>query len=265
MIKVQHLHTKQRIYIETIEEQSHDVINSEPHTHDFLEIGFFETGQGLHTIDFNTYTIEPCTVYFLTKGNVHTMFRKKGSKGKVILFDENILPNNDVLKKLFFALPQYTLSQENFAAFQQLVQQLQLAMQNTSNGTALITQYIQTILIFFETYSIKKTSNSEKINLFLAYVEDHYSAKLTVQECAKNLFIPYQQLHQELQQKLHKTPMQIIQERIILQAKRLLYNTQDTMQEIAYSLGFEDASYFSKYFKNHCAEAPLLFRKKSRE
>jgi AraC-like DNA-binding protein len=56
------------------------------------------------------------------------------------------------------------------------------------------------------------------------------------------------------------SPSQIIQERILIEAKRLLSYSSKSAKEIAYELGFEDAAYFSAYFKKHVAQSPLEFR-----
>ena len=58
----------------------------------------------------------------------------------------------------------------------------------------------------------------------------------------------------------HKSPMQIIQDRIIIEAKRLLYYTDRSIKQITYELGFEDPAYFSNFFKRHVSLSPLEFR-----
>lgn len=72
----------------------------------------------------------------------------------------------------------------------------------------------------------------------------------------------YHQLHAETKNKLNKLPMDIVKERVILEAKRLLYNTTSSVKEIAYQLSFEDASYFTKYFKSFTGLTPLEYRNK---
>jgi len=57
-----------------------------------------------------------------------------------------------------------------------------------------------------------------------------------------------------------KTPIQIIQERIIIEAKRLLYYTDKSAKEITYELGFEDPAYFCNFFKKHTSYSPIGFR-----
>jgi len=58
----------------------------------------------------------------------------------------------------------------------------------------------------------------------------------------------------------NKTPLQVIQERIIIEAKRLLYYTGKSVKQITYELGFEDPAYFSNFFKKHTSLSPLDFR-----
>jgi AraC family transcriptional regulator, transcriptional activator of pobA len=65
-----------------------------------------------------------------------------------------------------------------------------------------------------------------------------------------NLFALYNQ----------KTPIQMIQDRIIIEAKRLLYYTNKSAKQITYELGFEDAAYFGNFFKRHTLVSPLEFR-----
>jgi len=57
------------------------------------------------------------------------------------------------------------------------------------------------------------------------------------------------------------SPSQIIQERIVLEAKRLLAHSNKSSKEIGYELGFEDASNFSRVFKNHEGISPSEYRK----
>ncbi len=58
-----------------------------------------------------------------------------------------------------------------------------------------------------------------------------------------------------------KTPLQIIQNRIISEAKRLFYYSDKSVKEIADELGFEDAAHFSKFFKKHTSLSPTELKK----
>jgi len=63
----------------------------------------------------------------------------------------------------------------------------------------------------------------------------------------------------------HKSPLAVIQERIIQEARRLLIYTDKTAKEIAYFLGFEDAGHFGKFFKKQTGQSPLDFKRTSME
>ncbi|BAX79173.1 helix-turn-helix domain-containing protein [Labilibaculum antarcticum] len=60
-----------------------------------------------------------------------------------------------------------------------------------------------------------------------------------------------------------KNPLQVIQERIVLEAKRLFLYTDKSAKEIAFELGFDDAAHFSRLFKNIAGKNPTEFKKTS--
>lgn len=59
----------------------------------------------------------------------------------------------------------------------------------------------------------------------------------------------------------HQTPLQVIQDRLVLEAKRLFYYTDKSAKEIAQELGFDDAAHFSRFFKNQLQVSPSEFKK----
>ena len=62
-----------------------------------------------------------------------------------------------------------------------------------------------------------------------------------------------------------KPAIKHIHERLILEAKRLLFHTNTPLKEIAYELGFSDASYFNRFFKRETDLTPAAYRSKIRE
>ena len=57
-----------------------------------------------------------------------------------------------------------------------------------------------------------------------------------------------------------KTPLQVIHERVIVEAKRLVYYTNKSIKEVANDLGFEDVTHISKFFKNFTTKTPTEMR-----
>lgn len=102
-----------------------------------------------------------------------------------------------------------------------------------------------------------KLDTLRKYNLL---VENHYRKEHTVQFYAEKLNKSPKTLANFFALYNHKSPLVVIQERVILEAKRLLMYTDKSSKEIAYELGFDDAAYFSNFFKKQTSYAPSDFR-----
>lgn len=98
------------------------------------------------------------------------------------------------------------------------------------------------------------------IRKFNLLVENNYHTEHTVSFYAKTLNKSPKTLANLFALYNHRSPLQVIQERIILEAKRLLYYTDKSAKEITFELGFDDAAYFSNFFKKHTSLSPTEFR-----
>ncbi len=106
--------------------------------------------------------------------------------------------------------------------------------------------------------------DANKFDLVRQYnllVENHYRTEHEVQFYAAQLNKSPKTLANYFALYGQKTPLQIIQERVALEAKRLLYYTDKTSKEIAYEIGFDDAAHFSRFFKNQTTQNPTDFKK----
>lgn len=99
------------------------------------------------------------------------------------------------------------------------------------------------------------------IRMFNLLVEAHFHKEHAVSFYAKLLNKSPKTLANVFTMNKSKSPSQIIQERIIIEAKRLLSYTHKSTKEITYELGFEDAAYFSAYFKKYTRLSPSDFKK----
>ena len=100
------------------------------------------------------------------------------------------------------------------------------------------------------------------IRKFNVLVEMHFKEKHRVKDYADLLFKSPKTLSNLFKQYNDKSPLQVINERIVLEAKRQLSYTNKTIDELAYELGYSDAAHFSKFFKKHVGDSPNGFRKK---
>jgi len=105
--------------------------------------------------------------------------------------------------------------------------------------------------------------NDKRVQLvkFINLVDENYKKGLTISEYAEQMYISSRTLSDLTNQLLGKSPSIIIQERIVLEAQRLLLHSEMNVNQIAYRLGFDDPSYFVKYFKKHTMVSPSEFRK----
>ncbi len=101
---------------------------------------------------------------------------------------------------------------------------------------------------------------ADLIRQFNALVEFNFREEHSVAFYAEKLFKSPKTLSNNFA-KFEKSPLKIIHDRIILEAKRLLIYTEKTAKEISYELGFDDASHLSRMFKKHTSFSPSEFKK----
>ena len=100
---------------------------------------------------------------------------------------------------------------------------------------------------------------SELFRSFNVLVEEHFKTEHSVGFYADKLFKSPKTLANSFS-KYERTPLQIIHDRIILEAKRLLTYTDMTTKQIAYELGFDDPSHLSKLFKKNTGTPPSSYK-----
>lgn len=105
------------------------------------------------------------------------------------------------------------------------------------------------------------SSQLDEIRKYNILVEKHFREKHKVSEYADLLFKSPKTIANLFHKHSHKTPLMVINERILLEAKRLLRYSQKTSEEIALELGYKEAGHFSKFFKKHTGMSPISFKK----
>ena len=104
-------------------------------------------------------------------------------------------------------------------------------------------------------------SDLDIIRQFGLLVELHHKEKHQVQDYAELLHKSPKTLANLFGKHAGRTPLQIIQDRLALEAKRMLIYTDQTASEIAYAVGFNEPAHFSRFFKRVVGESPSAFRK----
>lgn len=252
---------------------------SYPHRHDdFYEILFLTQGEGIHTIDFQQYAIRPNTIFFLSPGQIHELALSEDVQGYIILFTSSFYHFNKTDPHKLFELPFfYNLSQEtppiyldNAECIQTLTNLFREAIsenkQYLSDKDEAIRALLDLILIqckrIYPLSQQDEKTNKGKIIVkrFKQLIEEKCKENLSVKDYANLLAISPNYLSETVKSVTGRTSTDLINDRMILEIKRLLKHTDMGISEIAYSLNFADQSYFSKYFKKLTGLSPLEFR-----
>lgn len=106
----------------------------------------------------------------------------------------------------------------------------------------------------------EQQSDLEFFRTFTRFVEEHYKSKHTVADYADFLCMAPKTITHKFNRLRLPQPNEVIKNRIILEAKRLLVHTSLTAKEIAYHLGYKDPAYFSRLFMAKAGESPSSFR-----
>ncbi|MCC8146842.1 MAG: AraC family transcriptional regulator [Bacteroidales bacterium] len=250
-----------------------------PHVHSFYQIIWFMSGKGKHYVDFNEYEVDENTIFFISKGQIHH-FDENKFDGCIIHFNESFIADNENYINIFLKHnifdsfekePLFRIKQSDSRELQNIVTQMQTEMW-TPNQFA-HREYLKVLLnLFFiviQRFGIRKDCNGLSINnpshiLFVKFrqlIETHYHHIHTVAEYADLLNVSGKTLTNCTKEISHQTPLEIINERISLEAKRLLSYSDKNVNEIGFELGFEDPSYFVKFFKRQMNMLPRDFRK----
>ena len=249
-----------------------------PHRHSFYHMVFFTEGTGKHTIDFNHFQVQPYQIYFMVPGQVHSWNFEGKVDGYVVNFStgffQSFLLRPDYIESFSFLIGDTQKSVINLsdhtrdsivALFEKLVDQSQL---DFSLGADMIRLLLLQIFIQIEQeyFSDDKNNllsqNNVLLRNFRKLIERNFLELKLPGEYAELLYISPNHLNALCKDHLGMQAGELVRERVLLEAKRLLVNMDVSISEIAYKLNFNDNSYFTKFFKKEVGITPDAFRKK---
>lgn len=250
-----------------------------PHRRNYYQLALVTAGDSKHWVDATLYSLKAGTIYFSTPHQVHIKEQAKPFLGINICFTHDFLEleNNSLLKKLPIITNPYNghelQLQTNDLHFINQIITLMLdeyhQRQNWKN--AALHAYLHNLLIYLSRLYEQQFTPSEQnidrqlLNRFTALIDDHYLQLHEVANYANLLHISTGHLTAIIKQQSGKSPLRHIHERLVVEAKRLLFHTNLSVKEIAFELGFEDDAYFNRFFKRLEASTPTSYRKSIRE
>ncbi|MBP1650234.1 MAG: AraC family transcriptional regulator [Bacteroidetes bacterium] len=244
-----------------------------PHRTGFYHILWFQQGTSVHWVDFEPIQIQRDTLLFLNKDRVHRYDVHAYAEGYAILFTDNFFNKNlkylhgnilfnDLMKVVMIHL-------DDSKPFSELITLMQWELTHPKDGGQpdILHNLLHNFLLYAEREyrqqdftELKKNADLDYLLLFREMLEKHYQSEKQVQFYARELLVTEKRLNTATAKTVGKTPKEMIDDRVMLEAKRLLAHTQDTIKEIGYTLGYDEPTNFIKYFKKHAAQTPVEFR-----
>jgi AraC family transcriptional regulator, transcriptional activator of pobA len=246
-----------------------------PHRTSFYRIIWFQEGNPVHTVDFKKIKITSPSLLFIQKDKIHKFDKNKMHDGKVLIFTDdflfrtetnrNFLQNaqifntaepvllkhvDDNLKYLF-----NTIEDEILDAKQHFKSDVLYHLLNTFLYTAERLTSIEYPNLF------TKSANISLVNSFLELMENNYKKRLSIEKYATLLHVTVTKLNQALHDVKGRTGKEIVTERLLLEAKRLLAYSDLNIKETAFELGFKEPTNFVKFFQGNAKQTPVQFQK----
>lgn len=236
-----------------------------PHKHDgYYEIILLYQGAGFHTIDDEIYEVAPPVFHLLKPGQIHCWDFSQIPKGYVLMFREDLFENFRGAREKFYELSaEIKLTQPE--EYITLLEQCYLEYKQAPENLDVLEAYLNLIIIKLNDLSAKQPLlngvATSTLYAFKKLVDQRFLECKMVSQYADLLNLSTKKLNDICKSSLGKTAQAIIKERIVLEAKNLLYHTDKTVVEIAYDLQFSDASNFIKFFKAQTSLTPQQYWK----
>lgn len=243
-----------------------------PHKHDFFHIVIVKKGSGWHEIDFKRHRVHDGSVFIVKPGQVHDWNLSPDIEGYIVEFyreslDTNVPISTDLTNQILASKDELVMKKEELSQVTCNCDKMLSEIQREKDLFDISLQAILTLILVDLVRTIgagnpnKFIVQSEAEN-FQQLVNHFYHKHHDVDFYAKRIGVSTKTLTAKVKRTRGKPPRQIIQERFLLEAKRLLSYSHLSISDIAYKIGFEDPNYFSRFFRSQVGMTPVEFRHK---
>lgn len=256
----------------------HDFI-TQAHRHNFYLLVLFTQGSGSHEVDFQSYQVVPGSFFVLKPGQVHQWNLSQDIDGHILFHTSDYLNNNSngfeiedfSLFKPGIQNCNLNLEKAKIKIIRNLLREIHLEFEGMEELKfrkicSLINLLYIEISRLIEPANTAENSGSraytETLKNFEKLIELHFRSIKLASEYADLLSISSRHLNRICKSDYGKTATDVILDRMVLEAKRLMAYKTKNIGEISLELGYDDPAYFSRVFKNRSGETPSLFMKK---
>ncbi|MBK7629232.1 MAG: helix-turn-helix transcriptional regulator [Ignavibacteriales bacterium] len=268
------INLSEKFRIRTVQEvQTEQKLIQDTHRHDYYFILALIKGKGKHTIDFIKYEVTDYSIFFMRPGQVHQLSLEKGCTGFLMQFSKDFYrPGNKTDQQLLRSASNKNFCKLDLKKSKNLFNVLSYIYKEYIEKEKMYFDIIKANLSIFFVELTRYRENQikpenkntmfthERLDEFLELLENNISKNKQVSEYANMLNLSTFQLNSMTKSNLGKTCSTLIDQQIILEAKRYLLATTEQVKEIAYNLGYEDVSYFIRFFKKHTGQTPEVYR-----
>lgn len=256
-----------------------DSINSGDYKQ-YIKVLLLSKGAELQ-VDLAEYCVKQPSLFFVSP-NQHLHIKKLGKEEGHFIFynrdfyciqihDEEVACNGLLFSNIY-NMPIVELDNSEIPFFDYIFRQMtdEFGLNDTSLEEMLRTYLKQLFIKSVRLWKIQnlgkglteQNSDLEFFRKFTLLVDEHYKEKHHVADYAELLFMAPKTISHKFKRLNLPQPNDVIKNRILLEAKRLLVHTNLTAKEVAYELGYEDPAYFSRLFMQKSGETPSAFRAK---
>jgi AraC family transcriptional activator of pobA len=243
-----------------------------PHRKAYYLLVFVRQNQGRHWADLTPYEHRPNTVYFSEPGQILVKEEPTPFWGTHLEFTNEFLAQNAQLGTLpIVQNPRHAhelrLTAAEADTVEALLAQLEAEYQRPGEWQQrMLGSYLTVLLtylsrLYTEQYpEAEPTPDQRLLRAYQAKVEECFREVHEVSAYATQLHISAGHLSEVIKAQTGRPAIKHLHERLVLEARRLLLHTQQPLKEIAYDLGFQDASYFNRFFKREAGLTPADYR-----
>jgi AraC-like DNA-binding protein len=243
---------------------------------DFVKVFFIKAGGNIH-VDFKEYKLEQDALFFVSPNQWYKL-EEATTTGLLLYYNRDFycvelhdkeVACDGILFHNAYDIPVVELDAAPSLEIQRILNEIKSELAgNESTMEEMIRILLKQVIIkstriWKQAHQAEEESNEEIefARKFSQLVEWHYATKHAVADYADLLNMTPKALHKRIAKHSPTTPNDLIKNRIILEAKRLLAHTELSVKEIGYKLGYDDPAYFIRLFTNQAGLAPQQFRK----
>lgn len=248
-------------------------ITSKPHRTNFYQIIRITSGKTIQKVDFSPIELREGQILFIGKDQVLSFDVESTYTGEIILFTDDFYIRNEYERRLIKQTELFNPFTKNIPIetheYLDSIWELMKKVYSPEQDPY-IPDLLHHLLSSFLIYSKKITSHSLNIHSSSCYsvtlefsiaVEKNYKILRKVNDYVCSLGISPKALSKALKNTVGKSPKEYIDERILLEAKRLLVYSELNIKEISFELGFDEPTNFSKFFRKWVGISPIDFKK----